>query len=249
MDHVCLRGECQNNFWSCVLYLTPSRCQPHPCSALHFTCTLCLGALPSPGTSRVTKSCVLWRENRFGNKSGKYGFLQKAFPTGTRDWLQENGQRAPGGRIPLQELKNQMLGNLGKQELAGRSGRWSWIKNLKPKPIPPSQTSQNSYFCLEKSKTTKKPKERRGRLSPLHCHDILFSSFAWKEKGCWEKRGEMCEEYGTATVSHKFVSRINKFPIKLPHKFVTAHQNNLKVNLNSGEKGRQQCKVWNVKGC
>lgn len=122
MGHVCLRGECQINFDLVFFFNTLQMSAP---SLPSFTLHLCLGASHSPGTSGVRKSWVLWRENRSG-------FLQKALPTGTKNWLHKNGQRAPGGRIPVQEQKNQMLGDLGKQELAGRSGRrsfqsWSFL--------------------------------------------------------------------------------------------------------------------------
>lgn len=153
MGHVYLRGESQNNVDLVACFLMSSRCQPLPYPALCFIRTVCLRALHSPGTSRCSKSSVLWKENRFGKKPGKLGFLRKTLATGTKNWLQENqenGQRAPGWRSPVQELKTQMLGNLSKQKLAGRSERrsfhaWSFLtgyKNKQTNKKPPATTKK-----------------------------------------------------------------------------------------------------------
>lgn len=198
-------------------FSTPSRCQPIP--AQHYTSSaLCVWGPCTAQAPLESVKAVLCEENRFGKKPGKkMGSSRKPFPLAQGIGYRKMDKGLQVGGFLCRSWRTKCWGILASRSLLGKveEGPFclglSWLKNPKPKTSQPSQNKRNSYFYLEKfklktkqklyiKKTKTETKEMQGRLSLFHCHYILFSSFAGKEKGCLEKRGEMCEEYGTSTV-------------------------------------------------
>lgn len=133
-------------------FLTLSRCQPHPCSALHFICTLCLGASPSPGTSRVSKSVFCEERTDLVISLVNMGSSRKPFPLAQGIGYRKMDKGLQVGGFLCRSWRTKCWGILESSSLLGGVEEDpfclhpSWIKNPKPKPIQPPPTTKIPIF-------------------------------------------------------------------------------------------------------